>query len=125
MVAGVDGILLCRQAKGIVAHGVQHVVALHPLHPGYDVRSCVALGMARVQTHPGGVREHVQHIVFGLGEVPYIRVEGVMLRPVFLPLFFNVREIVIHGNAPLPKIELLLDQNISEIHLLGIRPQAL
>ena len=97
MMAGVHGILLSRQAEGIVAHGMEHIVALHPLHTGHDVRCGVALGMARVQTHAGGVREHIQHIILGLGEIPDIGMEGIVLFPVFVPLFFYSREIVIHG----------------------------
>ena len=96
MVAGVHGILLGGQAEGIVAHGVQHIVALHPLHAGHDVRCGVALGMARMQAHAGGVGEHIQHIILGLGEIPHIGMEGIVLFPVFMPLFFYSREIVIH-----------------------------
>ena len=96
MVAGRHGVLLRRQAEGVVAHGVQHVVALHPLHPGHDIRGGVALGMARVKAHAGGVWEHIQHIILGLGEIPHIGVEGIVLFPVFVPFGFDFREFVIH-----------------------------
>ena len=96
MVTGGNGVLLGGQTEGVIAHGVQHVVALHPLHPGHDVRSRVTLGMARVQTHAGRVREHIQHIILGLGEIPDIRVEGVVFLPVLVPFSFNSSKIVVH-----------------------------
>ena len=97
MMTGIHGVLLRRQAEGVIAHGVQHVVALHPLHAGDDIRRRVALGMTRVQADAGGIREHIQHIVFGLGEIPHVGVEGIMLLPVLVPLGLNFCVIVIHA----------------------------
>ena len=95
--AGIHGVLLRRQAEGVITHGVQNVVALHPLHAGDDIRRRVALGMTRVQADAGGIREHIQHIVFGLGEIPHVGVEGIMLLPVLVPLGLNFCVIVIHA----------------------------
>ena len=52
--------------------------------------------MARVQTHAGRVREHIQHIILGLGEIPDIRVEGVVFLPILVPFSFNSSKIVVH-----------------------------
>jgi hypothetical protein len=49
-----------------------------------------------VKAHTGGIREHIQNIVLGLGEVPHIGVESLILFPVFLPFGFNVGKLVIH-----------------------------
>ena len=97
VVAGIHSVLLGRQTEGVIAHGVQHVVALHPLHAGHDVGGRVALGMARVQAHAGRIREHIQHIILRSAEIPHVRVEGVVFLPVFLPLGFNACVIVVHG----------------------------
>ena len=89
MVSGVHGVLLGRQAEGVIAHGVQHIVALHTLHAGHDIGGGVTLGMAGMEANAGGVREHIQDIVLGLGKIPYVSVEGLVFFPVFLPFGFN------------------------------------
>jgi hypothetical protein len=50
LLAHLDGVLLCWQAKGVPAHGVQHVESLHALVACHDVCGCVALWMADVKT---------------------------------------------------------------------------
>jgi hypothetical protein len=47
--------------------------------------------MAGMEADAGGVREHVQNIVLGLGEIPDIGVEGLVFLPEFLPFLFNGR----------------------------------
>ena len=56
---GLHGVLLGGQAEGVVAHGVQHVVAVHPAEPAGDVGAQVAQRVADVQPRARGVREHV------------------------------------------------------------------
>ncbi len=58
--AGVDGVLLCRQAERVVAQGVQDVEALHAFVPTEDVGTDVAQRMADVQALAGRVGEHVE-----------------------------------------------------------------
>ena len=65
MSAGLDGVLLGRQAEGVPAHRVQHVEAAHPLVPAQDVGGGVAFGMADVQPGAAGVGEHVQDVELG------------------------------------------------------------
>jgi len=54
---------LGRQAEGVPAHRVEHVVALHPLLASDHVGRRVALGMADVEPRPGRVGEHVEDVV--------------------------------------------------------------
>jgi hypothetical protein len=60
VLAGLDGILLGRQAEGVVAQAVQHVLAEHPVVPGIDVGGDVAQRVADVQARAAGVGEHVE-----------------------------------------------------------------
>ena len=125
MVTGGNGVLLGGQAEGVIAHGVQHVVALHPLHPGHDIGSRIALGMACVQTHAGRVREHIQHIILGLGEIPDVRVEGVVFLPVLVPFSFNSSKIVVHCEHSFLNTALFRDNNIFQVNRFRVRPQPL
>ncbi len=66
MDAVLDGVLLGRQAEGVVAHRVQDVVALHATVAADDVGGGVALRVADVQARAAGVGEHVQDVELGL-----------------------------------------------------------
>ena len=59
MGAGLDGVLLRRQAVGVPAHRVQHIKTLHALIASDDVGGGVALRVAHVQSRAAGVGEHV------------------------------------------------------------------
>ena len=63
MLAGLHGVLLGRQAEGVVAHGVQHVLALHAVVAADHVGGEVAQRVADVQALAGRVREHVHREV--------------------------------------------------------------
>ena len=54
MLAGLHGVLLGRQAEGVVAHGVQHVLALHAVVAADHVGGEVAQRVADVQALPDG-----------------------------------------------------------------------
>ena len=98
MVAGLDGVLLRRQAERVVAHRVQDVEALHPLEARLDVRGRVALRMPHVQARAAGIRKHVQHVELGLGRIDVVRgAERLVLLPVLLPLRFDVGMRIRHG----------------------------
>ena len=90
MPPGGDGVLLGREPERVVPHGMKHVVALHPLASRDDVRPDVAHRVPDVQARPGGVGEHVEHVVLRLGgvEVGVARIrgpEGPLLGPASLP----------------------------------------
>ena len=101
MLAGLHGILLGRQAEGVVAHGVQHILALHAVIARYHIGGEIAQRMADMQALARRVGEHVHGEVRG----PAIRIaapavlqvtadvggpEGSPLIPDFLPFGFNV-----------------------------------
>ncbi len=88
-----DGVVFRGQAKGVKAHGEQHVEAVHPLLPGDDVHGGVGPGMAYVEALAGGVGELHQAVEFGLIALVLGGVHlGVL--PALLPLGFDGREIV-------------------------------
>ena len=93
--------LLRGEAEGVPAHRVKDVIALHPLHPRDDVARGVAFGVADVKTLPRRIREHVEGVVFGFGEVMGVAMEGIVLFPVFAPLGFEILKIV-HSDKILP-----------------------
>ena len=64
--AGLDGVLLGGQAKGVPAHGMQDVDPAHPFEAGNDVGGRVAFGMADVQPVAARIGKHVEHVVFRL-----------------------------------------------------------
>ena len=93
--AGLDGVLLGGQSEGIPAHGVQHVIAIHALEAAPDVGGGVALGMADVESRAGRIRKHVQHVELLAAVVAVHRPEGLVVRPVSLPLRLDLRRLVL------------------------------
>ena len=97
MLAGFDGVLLGGQTEGVVAHGVEHVEALHPLVAADDVGGGVALGVADMQARTAGVGKHVEHVVLGLGGIEALvtragGAEGLLGVPALLPLGLEFAE---------------------------------
>mmetsp|Transcript_10761 Transcript_10761/g.26120 ORF Transcript_10761/g.26120 Transcript_10761/m.26120 type:complete len:457 (+) Transcript_10761:323-1693(+) len=91
--AGLDGVLLGGEAKGVPAHWVHHVVAFHLLVPRHDVCGRVPLRVSDVQAGSGRVREHVQGVEFGLGHVAVgVGAERLPLFPRGLPLLLELGE---------------------------------
>ena len=96
MSAGLDGILLSGQSKGVKTQGMQHIAAGHPEVPRIDVGGDVAQRMADVQALTGRVGEHVlnEHLVlrhwfavfWRQGTDRIINVEGSPALPAVLPL---------------------------------------
>ena len=64
MLAGFDGVLLCWQTECIPTHRVKHVVALHAVEAGENVRGRVAFDMADMKSVSTGIWEHVEDVVF-------------------------------------------------------------
>ena len=56
--------ILGRQAEGIPAHGMQHIVALGAAEAGDDIAHGVVAHMAHMDA-PRRIGEHLQHIAFG------------------------------------------------------------
>jgi|GEM_PF-3412013 len=95
MLAGLDGVLLGRQAERIVAHRVQHVEALGPFVTRENIGGDVAQRMPHVQPRPGRIGEHVQHVVLRLSPV-FRSPERAVLRPEFLPFPLDRSVVVVH-----------------------------
>ena len=55
----IDGIVFRGQAEGIPAHGVEHIVAAHPLKAGINAGGDVVTAVAHRQSRPGRVREEI------------------------------------------------------------------
>ena len=69
VLTGFDGVLLSGQTERIPTHRVKHVVALHAVEAGKDVRGCVAFDMADMESVATGIREHVEDVVFRTSRV--------------------------------------------------------
>ena len=93
-----DGGIFCRQAKGVPAHGLQHVLALHALVAGDDIGNGVVAYVAHMQ-FAAGVGEHGQTVEF-LPLVVLLHGEAVVLQPVLLCGLFQglgVIVLIYHG----------------------------
>ncbi len=96
--AGLDGVVLGRQTKGVPAHGVQNVPALHALPACDDVGGGVTLAVSDVQPRARGIGKHVQGVELGPAGIE----RGLMqagCAPAGLPLGFNRAMVVGHGGA--------------------------
>ena len=91
MLAGLDGVLLGRQAEGIPTHRMKHVEPLRAPVAGEDVRGRVTLRMPHVQPRARRVGKHVEDVKLrrqrsGGGGLPR---DGVA-RPEWMPLRHGV-----------------------------------
>src|SRR5213080_5216278 len=82
--AVLDGGVLGREPEGVPAHGVEHARARHAPLARDHVADRVVAHVAHVDA-PGGVREHLEHVVRGLAWLGARR-EGACLLPTVLPL---------------------------------------
>ncbi len=86
-----DGRILRWQAEGVPAHGMEHVIALHPHVTGERVADGVIAHVAHVQL-AGGIGQHLQHVIFGFSaRCRLCGVEVRLCRPALLPAGFNFR----------------------------------
>ena len=95
MLSGLDGILLGRQAIGVVAHRVEHVVALKSLEACVDVGCYVSKRVAHMQTGARRIGEHVEYVEL-LFLLVLSGVVGLVLNPLGLPFLLDFSEIVFH-----------------------------
>ena len=52
LLAGLDGVLLCRQPEGVVPHRLQDVIALVALEPGVDIAGDIPQRVAHMKPGP-------------------------------------------------------------------------
>ena len=95
VLTGLNGILLGRQSVGIVAHRIEHVVALKALEACVYVRCDVSERVAYMQTGSRRIGEHVEYV-----ELLFVRVfsgvVGLVCHPLGLPFLLDFSEIVFH-----------------------------
>ena len=90
-----DGILLGGQSVGVISHRIENIEAVEPLVASIDVTGNVSQRMTYMQSRTRRVRKHVEHVVFRTVRV-LCDLVGLMVDPLFLPLFLNLSEIVVH-----------------------------
>ena len=95
MLSGLYGILLGRQSVGVVAHRVEHVVALQTLVACVYVAGNIAERMAHVQTCSRRIWEHVEYIEL-LFLLVLDNLIGVLFLPPALPFLLYFPEIIFH-----------------------------
>ena len=92
--AGLDGILLGRQAESIPAHRVQDVKTFGSFVPSNYVTCGITFRVANVQAGRTGIGEHIQHVEFGLGVVAVRCFESFVFFPELLPFFPDFAEFI-------------------------------
>ena len=90
-----DRIVFRRQAEGVVAHGEQNVLSLHPMFARDHVHRGIRAGMADMQAGAGGVRELDQCVKLLFIRAGF-RLIKLLIRPDLVPFVFNGRKIVFH-----------------------------
>ena len=60
--------------------------------------------MTGMQADAAGIREHIQRVKLGLGKVPHVRTEGLVILPELLPFGFNDFRVInaVHDLSPDP-----------------------
>ena len=96
--AVLDGVLLSRQPKGIIAHGMQNIEALQALEPAVDVAGDVAERMTDVQACSAGIGKHIKHIAFGTPRIVGHPI-GPLDIPSFLPFPLDIPELIFHNDV--------------------------
>ena len=86
--------VLRRQAEGIPAHRMQHVVALHPHVARQRIADRIVAHVAHVQLS-GGIGQHLEHVILRLPARRRLGCVQLRLRgPPRLPARFNLRRVV-------------------------------
>ncbi len=98
MLSSLDCILFRRQAKTVVAHGVQNIVPLVSLISSVNVACDIAQRVAYVQTSARRIRKHVQYIIFFSRGV-FDDFVSIRLLPLRFPALLNCLKIVFHTVA--------------------------
>ncbi len=88
-----DGRVLGRQPEGVPPHGLEHVLAQHPLVAGDHVPDGVVTHMPHVQT-PGGVGKHGQAVKL-LPRRVFHRLEGLVLFPIGLGRCLDLARVIV------------------------------
>src|SRR5471032_926991 len=97
MLAGANGVLLCRQTKGIPAHGMKHIETAKAFVSGNDVCGGITFGMTDMQPRSARIRKHVEDVKLWFGRIEsrfagIWSVKGVLLFPDALPFRLELVE---------------------------------
>ena len=95
VLSGLNGILLSRQPVGIVAHGIEHIVAAQTTIACIDIGSDVAQRVTDVQAGARRVGKHVEDVKFRAIARELRRVSA-FASPRLAPPLFDVSEIIFH-----------------------------
>ena len=84
-----NGVILGGKSEGVKAHGLEYVVALHPLETGIGIGGTVVVPVPDVQFCTRGIGEHFKNVqLFAFG-VLFIELVEFCLFPACLPLFLD------------------------------------
>ena len=93
MRSGLDGIILCRQAKGIVSDRIENIKSLHPPLAGDDIQRRIRARMAYMKPGAAGIRELNQRIKLGQRIICFcFKAMGIL--PFFLPFALHLVMVV-------------------------------
>ncbi len=92
----VDGILLGRQAEGVITHGVQDIETFQSCEPGIDITGDISQGMAYMETGAAGIGEHIHDKELRPGGIVADFITPFCC-PSLLPFIFNIAEIIFHN----------------------------
>ena len=95
VLTSLDGILFRRQSIGIVAHRIEHVVALKSFEACIDIRCDISKWMTHMKTSTRWIGEHVEYVEL-LFLLILSNVIGLVLHPLRLPFLLDFSEIVFH-----------------------------
>ena len=102
VVAGFDGVLLGGKAERVPAHRVKHVEALGAFVARENIGTGVAFRVPDVKPRRRRIREHIEHVKFRFVRLIF-GAERLVVRPEFLPAFFDFGKIVF-GRAHVKKV---------------------
>ena len=88
-----DCIIFGGKPKGIPAHWVKYIVALHSLFPRHNIQCCIGAWMSHMKSLSRWIRELYQSIVFRLGKIICCR-KCLLVFPYLLPFLLNLFWIV-------------------------------
>ncbi len=88
-----DGGVFSGQAKGVPAHGMEHVEAAHALDAGHHVADGVIAHVSHVHG-AGGIRQHFEDVIFWLAGIGFC-FEHAGFGPALLPLGFDFLWVIV------------------------------
>ena len=98
MLSGLNGVLFGGQPEAVEAHRVQYIEAFQAFVARVNIGGDVPQRMPYVQARTRRIREHIQNIVLGFGNIFHNPV-GVVFFPKLLPFPLNFAVIILAHSA--------------------------